>query len=61
MAKMTFEEAKRELQFQAVISGGVTQINGKRWTSDGGFILLDGVRVEDPETEVFQHVEVDEA
>ena len=59
--KKTYEEALRYARFSAMISGAITQINGKRLTADGGFLLLDGVRVEDVETEVIQHIQVNEA
>ena len=55
----TYAEAKREAQFQAVINGGVSTIDGKDLTGIGGYWYLDGEKVTDIEA-MLAKVEVDE-
>lgn len=59
MAK-TYEEALREARFQAVISGGITQIDGKELKGKNGYWYLDGEKVTDIEG-LLEKVAVDEA
>ena len=57
---MTILEALREVQKQAIISGGISQVNGKNLTGNNGFWYLDGERVTDLDREVYDHVVVDD-
>ncbi|MDD4804999.1 MAG: hypothetical protein PHN69_07730 [Candidatus Pacebacteria bacterium] len=45
----TYEEAKREIQFSAVISGGITSVDGKELVGKNGFWYLGGELVADIE------------
>lgn len=54
-------EATRQAQLSAVVSGGVSMIDGKKLTSDGGGWYLDGVKVTDPDKQVLSKVKVDPA
>lgn len=56
----TYEEALREARFQAVISGGVTQIDGKELKGINGYWYLGGEKVTDIEG-MLEKVTVDEA
>lgn len=55
----TYAEAKREAQFQAVINGGVSTIDGKELTGKGGYWYLDGEKVTDIDA-MLEKVQVDE-
>jgi len=55
----TYEEAKREARFQAVINGGVAMIDGKELTGKNGYWYLDGEKVTDVEA-MLEKVQVDE-
>lgn len=57
---MTKQEATRYAKLQAVMSGGVATINGKKLTGQGGYWYLDDKKVEDIDKEVLDFVEVDE-
>ena len=48
MAK-TYEQALREVRLQAVISGGISHIDGKELKGENGFWYLDGELVTDIE------------
>lgn len=59
----TYNEAKLELQKQAFRSGIAFDlgVNGKKLTMDNqGYALLDGVKVQNMETEVYPFITVDE-
>lgn len=52
-------EAKKQAQLSAIVSGGVSTINGQKLTSDGGGWYLDGKKVTDPYAQVISQVKVD--
>jgi len=58
---MNYEQALREARVQAVTSGGISTVNGKKFTSEGGWWCLGGVKVENIDEQVLPYVEVDEA
>lgn len=57
---MTYEEALKEARFRAVTCGAVSEINGKKLAGKNGYWYLDGKKVEDPDNEVLQYVQVDD-
>jgi hypothetical protein len=58
--KMTKEQAVRMARLEAVMSGGVAYINGKKLKGKNGYWYLGFKKVVDPDTEVLPFVEVDE-
>jgi hypothetical protein len=56
---MTYEQAKRQARLEAVMCGGIAQIDGKDLTGVGGYWYLDGEKVTDIEG-MLKKVEVDE-
>ena len=59
MAK-TYEQALREVRLQAVISGGISEVGGKKLEGKNGFWYLDGELVTDIEA-FLATISVDEA
>ena len=56
---MNYHQALKETKMQALISGGVTQVNGKQLTGQNGYYYLDGEKA-DPVLDIYPHIEVDE-
>ncbi len=57
---MNFSEAVRKTKIEAVTSGAVKEINGKKITSKNGSWFLDGKKVKDVDNEVLCFVAVDD-
>ena len=57
---MNRQQALRMARMEAVISGGVAYINGKKLRGKNGYWYLGFKKVIDPDKEVLQFVEVDE-
>ena len=57
---MNRQQALRMARLEAVMSGGVSHINGKKLKGKNGFWYLGFRKVVDPDTEVSPFVEVDE-
>ena len=58
---MTKEQAIRMSKMQAVVSGGIAEVNGKKLTSKNAYWYIDGKKVNDVDSEVLDFVDVDEA
>ena len=57
---MNRQQALRMARMEAVISGGVSHINGKKLKGKNGYWYLGFKKVTDPDKEVLPFVEVDE-
>jgi len=54
-----YDKAKRQARLEAVMCGGIAQIDGKNLVGTGGFWFLDGEKVTDIEA-MLEKVPVDE-
>ena len=58
---MTKEQATRMAKMQAVMCGGIFEINGKKLTGKNGYMYLDYKKVENIDGDIPVYVDVDDA
>jgi len=57
---MTYDEAKREIRMEMLVSGVIDKIDGKKLISEDGYFYLDGEKVIDIDALLEKIMDIDD-